>query len=136
MAHRIEVYTKVNDTRSEMMKKKLVSLGFSVNTSTVIDVYTINKDFNSDELDRIAKTLSNPVSQTYLIDQPNKEIEFDFALEIGFLPGVTDNEAHTAKETIEDLLKTKFENEQSVHTTKLTFIKGPNLIEKQIQQAG
>ncbi len=136
MAHRIEVYTKVNDTRSEIMKKKLTSLGFSINESKVADVYTINKDFNQDELDRIAKTLSNPVSQTYLIDQPNKEIEFDFALEIGFLPGVTDNEAHTAKETIEDLLKTKFEDEQSVHTTKLTFIKGTNLTEKQIQQAG
>ena len=135
MAHRIEIYTKKSDTRSQVMKKKLESLGFQIEKSTVVDTYTINKDFDKETLDRIAQILSNPITQTYLIDKPNKEIDFDFALEIGFLPGVTDNEGHTAKETIEDLLKEKLTDEQSVHTTRLIFLKG-NFTKEEIQKAG
>ena len=135
MAHRIEIFTSKSDTRSEVMKQKLVSLGFSIEKATVVDVYTINKDFDPETLKNISKILSNPITQTYKIDRPNKEIDFDFALEIGFLPGVTDNEGHTAKETIEDLLKTKLTDEESVHTTRLIFLKG-NLTENDTQKAG
>ncbi|MBI4975470.1 phosphoribosylformylglycinamidine synthase I [Candidatus Peregrinibacteria bacterium] len=45
-------------------------------------------------------------------------------MEIGFLPGVTDNTATTAKETIEDFFKMEFENEESVHSSMLILIKG------------
>ncbi len=117
------------------MKQKLASSGFSVEKATVVDVYTINKDFDKETLENIAKILTNPITQSYRIDEPNKEIDFDFALEIGFLPGVTDNEGHTAKETIEDLLKTKLTDEESIHTTRLIFIKG-NLTADDTQKAG
>ncbi len=134
MAHRIEVSTKVKDTRSEVMKKKLISLNFPVNEVKELNVYTINKDFSEEDLKKIAEALSNPVSQSFLIDSPTKN-NFDYALEIGFLPGVTDNEAHTAKETIEDLLKTPFEGEESVHTSKLILIKG-SIDEKKVKEIG
>ncbi|MFH1284559.1 MAG: AIR synthase related protein, partial [Candidatus Peregrinibacteria bacterium] len=124
MSHRIEVFTKVNDTRSTIMKKKIDSLGFSASDAKVVEVYTINKDFSPDQLKEIARALSNPISQDYLIDSYNDNVDFDFALEIGFLPGVTDNIGNTAKETVEDLFKTKFEGEESVHSSTLIFIKG------------
>lgn len=123
MAHRIEVLTKVNDTRSIVMQKKLKSLGFSVESAKVIEVYATNKDFKESQLKLIAEMLSSPVTQTYLIDDYQQEVEFDFALEIGFLPGVTDNIATTAKEGIEDLLKTNFENDESIHSSTLILIK-------------
>lgn len=124
MAHRIEVFTKVNDSKSELMAKRLQSWGFKVSAATVVEAYIINKDFKKNELKEIAEMLSNPVSQRYGIDEAQKEIPFDFALEIGFLPGVTDNVATTAKESIEDFFKLKFEPDESVHSSTLLFIKG------------
>ena len=138
MAHRIEILTQVNDTRSEVMKRKLGALGFQVQSAKVIDVYTVNRDFKNSELENIAKMLSNPVSQSHSIDDPitkTTEIEFDFAIEIGYLPGVTDNIATTARETIEDFFKTKFENEQSVHTSELILIKG-SIIDEDADKIG
>ncbi len=124
MAHRIEVYTSVNDTKSQVMEKKLLSLGFQIDSAKVAEVHTINKDFNEGELKKIADALSNPVSQKYLIDDHAQDIPFDFAIEIGFLPGVTDNIATTAKETIEELFKKPFEDLESVHSSTLIFVKG------------
>ena len=87
MANRIEIFTKVNDTRSEIMKSKISALGFTIHSATVIETYTINKEFPEDTLTKIAKILSNPVSQEYSIGSPitsSQNIDFDFALEIGF----------------------------------------------------
>ncbi len=124
MAHRIEVITHVNDTRSEVMRKNLVSEGFKIETAKVLEVYTINKNFNSEEIKKIAEILSNSISQRFKSNEPFKDIDFDFALEIGFLPGVTDNIATTAKESIEEFTKHKFIEEESVHSSTLIFLKG------------
>ncbi len=124
MPHRIEIFTKVNDTRSQVLLNKLRNRGFGVLKTQSVEVYTINKDFKNFELEKIAQMLCNPVSQKYSIDDHAKDIDFDFALEIGFLPGVTDNIATTAKESIEDLLKTKFVDDESVHSSQLIFLKG------------
>lgn len=129
MIHRIEVLTEVNDTRSEVMQSKLRSLNYEISAAKVVEVYTINKDFNSEELESIAKMLSNPVSQSYKIDT-RADFEFDFALEIGYLPGVTDNIANTARETIEDKFKGKFSDDESVHTSTLVFLNGTLTAEK------
>ena len=124
MAHRIEVFTNVNDTKSRVMKTKLSVLGFKLQEAKVVEVYTINKDFTQDQLKKIANLISNPVVQSYLLDDYSNTEDFDFALEIGFLPGVTDNIGNTTRETIEDLFKTKFENEESIHNSTLIFLKG------------
>lgn len=129
MAHRIEVLTKVNDTRSDVMTK---NIGFE---SLVLDIYTIDKDFTQHELAHIADILSNPVSQTFTIDKPTHPESFNWALEIGFLPGVTDNAATTAKESIEDLLKIKFGEKEGVYTSTLIFIKG-DLTEEKVRETG
>lgn len=137
MAHRIEILTKVNDTRSEVMKGKIEGNGFKgkILDVKVVEVYTTDKDFTKHELNKIADALSNPISQTYTIDAPTHVEKFDFALEIGFLPGVTDNIATTARETIEDLLKKKFDFREGIYTSLLIFIHG-NLNEKEVIQIG
>lgn len=148
MAHRIEVFTRVNNTRSQLMTQKLISWGFKVNQATVVEVYTINKKFTRHGLKQIAEMLSNPVCQNYLIDKAQNKIKFDFALEIGFLPGVTDNIATTARETIEDFFKHapnsrnfKFSDTESIHSSTLIFLTGrrrskseATLTEKDIQK--
>ncbi|MBI4232390.1 phosphoribosylformylglycinamidine synthase [Candidatus Peregrinibacteria bacterium] len=124
MAHRIEVFTKVADTRSEVMQRRLTNLGFDLEKARCVEVYTLNKKLKQNQLCGIAEMLANPVSQTYLIDDYAKDIDFDFSLEIGFLPGVTDNVATTAKESIEDLLKEPFKEDESIHSSRLLFLKG------------
>lgn len=132
MTHRIEILTKVNDTRSKVITDELIKAGFDLSEVTMTEVFTINKHFNETEIHKIASMLANPVSQSYLIDSI-ADIDFDIALEIGYLPGVTDNIATTAKETIEDLLKTKFQEQESVHSSKLYFIKG-NITKKDAEE--
>ena len=135
MADRIEVYTKVNDTKSEVMLTRLKALNFTVNSAKVVEVYTVNKDFKNHEVEKIAEMLSNPVSQKHLINDHNQESDFDFALEIGYLPGVTDNIATTAKEGIEELFKSKFTEEESLHTSTLIFLSG-DLNEEIVENIG
>ena len=124
--HRIEIFTVVNDTKSEVMKRKLTALGFNIKKAQVIEVYTINKNFKKPDLKRIADMLTNPVSQLCFIDNFTSSAfgGVDFAIEIGFLPGVTDNIAATAKESIEDLLKAKFKDTESIHNSTLILLKG------------
>ncbi|MFA5821347.1 MAG: AIR synthase-related protein [Candidatus Gracilibacteria bacterium] len=124
MPHRIEIYTKVNDTRSQKLLENLRAQGFPITKTLLADIYTINKDFHATDLDTVAALLTNPVAQTCLIDDYQKGFDFDYALEIGFLPGVTDNIAAIAKESIEDLFKKKFADEESVHSSQLIFLKG------------
>ena len=77
MAYRIEVVTHVNDTRSEVMRKNLVSEGFAIETAKVLEVYTVNKNFNSEEIKKIAEILSNPISQKFKIVTKTQIEKFD-----------------------------------------------------------
>lgn len=140
---RIEVFAKVFDTRAKVRKDKLVASGFSrVKDIWLADVYTINRALTHSEVLEIASALSNPVTQTAVIRYANKKPDsiagiipkkFDWAIEIGFLPGVTDNIAHTAKEIIKDLLKKKFTNDEDVYTSQVTFLRG-EIGDEQIRQ--
>ncbi|MFA4891193.1 MAG: AIR synthase-related protein [Candidatus Gracilibacteria bacterium] len=128
--HRIEIKTSVNDMRSKVQLNKI-----KVVDCKVIEVYTIEKHLSEHELKNIANALHNPISQNFRIDSHETETSFDWAIEIGFLPGVTDNVGTTARETIEDLLKTKFDLEkEGVFTSKLFLIKDPALKEKEIEK--
>lgn len=126
MAHRIEVQNKIIDARADVRKKKLQSIGFGnkIKEISLVDVYTIDKTFTKQQLQNISSILNNPVSQQSTFTGYFSPVKFDYAIEIGYLPGVTDNVGGTAKETIEDFLKIKFAQEENVYTSQITFIKG------------
>jgi len=126
MINRIEVSSKISDTR-------------------VINVYTIVKNLNQNQLKEIASSLTNPVYQkfTHVPEGPVRKsgVEwpsvqgFTWAVETGFLPGVTDNIAATVKEIIKDQLKIKFLSDEGVYSSQLLLISG-DLNEKQITKIG
>ncbi len=131
MVFRIEVYAKVTDTRALTRAKFLRSLGFALDSLNLIDVYTINKSFTDDQITKIAQSLTNPVTHEYQIRPGQvKKADFNWALEIGFLPGVTDNIGNVAKELIEDLLKVKFKDQESVFSSQLNLISAKLSLEK------
>lgn len=152
MITRIELTTKITDTRAQVRKKKIENIGFSgkIKALSLFDVYTVDKKLTSAQLEKISSALANPVTQIASInsdyvqnpprpllvrreDQGNNESIFDFAIEIGFLPGVTDNVANTAKEIISDLLQVQFERDENVYTSQVTFITG-KLTKEEIKQ--
>lgn len=92
-----------------------------VSSKIKVDVYTIEKKLTPKQLQSIASALSNPVSQNVPVNKPTIISKFSWAVEIGFLPGVTDNAANTAKEIIEDLLKIKFKQNEGVYSSSLQF---------------
>src|ERR1017187_4804237 len=90
---------------------------------TFVDSYLISHKFSNDKLKNIAASLTNPILEEYSIDKFPKVGNFSFAIEIGFLPGVTDNISHTVKETITDLLRLKDSTDFAIYTSKIFLIK-------------
>ena len=99
-------------------ESKVLSNEFNCNIE-VSNVYTVNENLNSDERNKIANALHNPVVDTIRINQTRKG-SFQWVLEIGFLPGVTDNIGNTASEIIKDLINKEVE----VFSSKTLFISG------------
>lgn len=126
MAHRIEVIPRGDDARAKVLKNylKYLDSGKKISQIRVIDVYTIDKELSSGHLKKAADLLINPVVEDCLIDHSIETGDASFALEIGFLPGVTDNVAHTAREELEDLLKEKFTTQEGVYTSRLYLFSG------------
>ena len=122
--YRIEVFYKTDDPRGNVIAKKLNSLGYPVQKVFLSNNYLINADIAAEEAERIARMLVQPVVESYSVNLPYKPERFAFAVEIGFLPGVTDNVSHTVRESIEDLLKRELDREKSVFSSVTYYLDG------------
>src|SRR3989344_192606 len=98
------------------------------------DSYLIDSNLSRTKLEKLAQALTNPILDEYSID--NLEVlppfggrtsKFNYAIEIGFLPGVTDNVGHTVKEMAADLLHLKNNSDFHVYTSKIFFVKSRKL---------
>jgi len=107
MADRIEVGFKVGirDALGEKTRKRIIdNLGLPVDKVATIEVYTVTGDIDAAGLEQAAAgPLSDPVIQEYSINRPLAK-NFDWLIEVGFRPGVTDNVGKTAREAITLLL--------------------------------
>jgi len=119
---RLEVYYKKEDPRSMAFMDRFKKLGYFTGEVFLSDNYLINADLAEDASEKIAGMLANPVVQDVLINKAYTPDNFAYGIEVGFLPGVTDNVAHTVRESVEDLLKRELDQEKSVFTTKSYFI--------------
>ena len=129
MAHRIEVglIPGFRDAHGEKTAKRIrEDLAVDVAGVDTIHVYTIDADFSSDELETIAENLLvDPVIQQSAIDSPLARARaFDFAMEVGYLPGVTDNVGRTAREGISLIFPGRLAPEQKVYTSTQYLIRG------------
>ncbi len=127
MAFRIEVGLKpgFRDAAGEGVRNSIrTNLHIDVADVRTIKVFTINAALSDNESAKIARgPFSNPVVQMYSIDKPLAR-DFDWLVEVGFLPGVTDNEGKTGREAIEDMLGRKLADGESVHTSMQYLITG------------
>src|SRR5271157_1029842 len=123
--HRIEVHYK-KDPRLKIRTDRIRSFGFLIDELHLVDVYTIatvQRDVSCAELVEIGARLTNPVVQDFVVDEATRAL-FDYAIEVGFLPGVTDNVGTTARQTIEDYLGISFGEGETVSSSSLYFVRG------------
>src|SRR3990167_6814680 len=124
MAIRLEVQSIVHDTRASTRKNSFNTLEIEnkIQDVSVIDVYTIDKKIDKKNYAALSSLFYNPSVQKASYSAPLHPEKFDFSVEIGYLPGVTDNVASTACEMIEDKFKIKFKNGEGIYSSQVTFI--------------
>ena len=124
---RVEVGLKPNirDARGEKVKRRIINdLNIAVDSVNTVDVYTVDGDLAMEEMEKAATgPFLDPVIQEFSIGKPLSH-DFDWAIEVGYKPGVTDNVGRTAREAVEILLQRKFKPEEGVYTSVLYLIKG------------
>lgn len=148
MISRIAVYQKVPDTRASVRQKSFSKFSShkKIKSLTLVDIYTVEKILTDEQFKSVARILINPVTEyakirVKALDLIAEEIfvngdniekpKFNWAIEIGFLPGVTDNTAKTTRQGIEDHLKIKFSENEDVYSSQVTLIEG-DLSEKEV----
>lgn len=126
MAIRIEVGFKpdVTDASGQKIARRIRDhLGLPVESVRTVEVYTLEGDFTPAELEMIAAgALSDPIIQIYSVGKPLAH-EFDWLIEVGYRPGVTDNVGKTAKEAIALLLE-KDDDDFNVYTSRQYILRG------------
>ena len=124
---RVEVGLKPNirDARGEKVKRRIINdLNIAVDSVNTVDVYTVDGDLAMEEMEKAATgPFLDPVIQEFSIGKPLSH-DFDWAIEVGYKPGVTDNVGRTAREAVEILLQRKLKPEEGVYTSVLYLIKG------------
>ncbi len=117
MHTRIEILAHKDDGRARKIEKLLGAMG--VNSKVrALDVYTSESpDAKTPEF---AGALANPVTQK--VNQTPQD--FDWALEIGYLPGVTDNIGSTTSEILELVAPANNDTDHTCYSSRLYLIKG------------
>ncbi len=139
--YRIEVATKpaLKDVFGLKIQKKIKqNLGISVEEVHFVKVYLVEGDFSEDIIKTFAESaLCDPVIQVFTINQPislSLGYSFDWVLEIGYRPGVTDNEGKTAEEALSYVLERALDNsKEGVYFARQFLIKG-NLEKEQVNR--
>ena len=136
MGTRIEAAIRPDlpDPRGNRFRKRIRDdYGIRVDAIRILDVYHVDKDLDEENLERCRRELfTDPVTQhSSLGPLPGKA--FDWIIEIGFLPGVTDNVGHTSREAVEDLLGISFQPGESVYSAEQILLVGA-LTEDQVRK--
>jgi len=127
VADRIEVGFKpdIMDALGERVKKQIIeNLNLVIKSVRTFQVYTIDAEITDKDLSFFAAgPLSDPVIQDWSVNRMLAN-NFDWAIEIGFKPGVTDNVGKTARESLGLLLGRELKDEERVYTSIMYAIEG------------
>ncbi len=126
MHTRIEILAHKDDGRARKIEKMLDTMGVKAHVRA-LDVYTSESpEANNPDF---ASALANPITQK--INQTPQD--FDWALEIGFLLGVTDNVGNTASEILELIAGKSSKKDCTCYSSRLFLIKG-DLTREQVEK--
>ena len=99
-------------------------LGIYIDSARVIDVYTLNAALSDQELERVrAELFTDPIIQDSAVDR-SLASGYDCIVEVGFLPGVTDNVGRSALEGVQDTLGRNLAPGEGVYKSVLYALSG------------
>jgi len=126
MALRIAVAATVEDARAESFLRTLrgVFPKTKLQSVSVTQAYTIDATLSAVALKKTATLLTNARTERSSTTNVLAPKDFSYAIEIGFHPGVTDNVAKTAKQTLEDAVGRPLKEGSDVYTSVYVFLKG------------
>ncbi len=140
MLQRIEVGLRphVDDTVGRKVARGLkAALNLTVDQVRIIKVFTV-AGLDKAQVDRLLElgALHDPVLHTASLTPLAQG--FDWIIEVGFRPGVTDNEGRTAQETVALVLNLppKGTNGLAVYTSTQYLISGSDLDAKAVERIG
>ncbi|MGM0681909.1 MAG: AIR synthase-related protein, partial [Thermodesulfobacteriota bacterium] len=130
MLARIEVGIKsfLPDSFAGKTRRKITGdLGIPVTGVRTINVFTVEADITREQLKASASgPFCDPVIQDYSLSclALEKGLNFDWLIETGFRPGVTDNEGRTAAQALELIIGRKLKAGEGVYTSRQYLIEG------------
>lgn len=126
MAHRVTVRPAVSDAKARDYLKTIGAIFPKIDLQgvAVTAAYTIDAKLNAGECEKIAKRLTNPVTEEYSSNEVLAPGSYAYSIEIGYLPGVTDNVGNTAKQTAEDCLGRRFKDGEEIYSSAFIFLIG------------
>ena len=126
MTVRIALSLKIEDARARKTLHTLQTLfpEAALQDVFIATAYTVDAALSAKEIERAAERLANPVTETYSTATVPTPKDFAYAIEIGYLPGVTDNLGATVQETVEDCIGRTFKDGEAVYSSSFYFLVG------------
>ena len=136
MAFRIEIGLKrgTRDARGRAtVARARRFLRLPVISCQTRDIYKVDLSLSARELRRIRKSFADPVTSRAALARLSPPA-FDWLVEVGFKPGVTDNVGTTARALAQDLLERLLPHEESVYTSIQYFFHAPKLSRSDVER--
>ncbi len=127
---RIEIGLKkgVPDARGQALAAKAERyLSMKLTACQTRDIYKITHDLSSEQIDDVCGAFSDPVIQQAAVNRLSPPDHFDWMIEVGFKPGVTDNVGRTAESILADTMGAPAAQNERVYTGSQYFISGEKL---------
>lgn len=126
MAARITVTSTADRARADGFRKLFEDHSPNVRVGEVgVTVsYTIDAKLSKKELEKLGQEFANPIAERFALGKVLAPEKFAQAIEVGFLPGVTDNVGATARQMIENALRRKFRDDERVYSSYFIFLGG------------
>lgn len=135
MATRLEISLKEHlfDAEGAGLCRKIKDyFGWDVQRARVIHILTLDTGLTGVELEAVRKEIfTNPVTQVSVYG--TSAIRFDWAIWVGYRPGVRDTAGSVAVEAISDLLGRKLGAEESAYTSRLYLLSGTRLGKAEVE---
>ncbi len=127
MPHRIEVGMRpgMGDPAGDAVRRRIADdLHIEVDAVQVIDVYTLNINLSDDERERARSELfTDPVIQES-VGNGSLDRSYNYLIEVGFRPGVTDNVGRSAAEGVADVIGRSLGSGEGVFKSTQYLISG------------
>lgn len=133
MAERIEIALKagLRDARGASVISRAHSyMGIDLSACATRDVYRIDTKLTAGDAESLRAAFTDPVTSDSAVGRLPPP-DFDWLIEVGFKPGVTDNVGRTARVVVQDVLERELGAYEDVYTSTQYFVSGKDLDRKQ-----